>query len=166
MFFLNKKMAEIRQKIMCSKEQHEWDGCKCHSCGKTRDEGHRWNGCMCITCGTTRDEGHKWDGCICTVCGGIRNEGHLWDCCSCKVCGEIKKIEDGLDYYSEKPDCPGCDCVAGTAEELLSYGEQNGNYEEEVIEKNICTLSTIRCSKCKRIILSSNETICFKNFKK
>ena len=160
MFFLNKKMTDIRQKIMCSKGQHVWNGCKCSSCGETRDEGHSWDGCICTTCGAKRNEHHEWQGCVCVACGKTRDKGHIWDCCFCKTCGAIRKIEDGLEYYSDKPDCPGCDSVVITVEDIFSSNE------DEIAEKNICPLSTIKCSKCGRVVLSSDETICFKNYRK
>lgn len=159
-----KKIAEIKQKRMCSKEQHIWNGCKCSSCGKTRDEQHRWNGCVCVVCGQTRDKNHKWEGCKCVACGAIRNEEHKWSCCYCEICKETRRIEDGLKYYSEKPDCEECDSEAGDAEELLEYCNSLDDWKNEK-EYNICPLTTIRCSSCKRIVISSNEIACAKNYK-
>ena len=37
---------------------HDWEGCKCRQCGRTRDERHDWDGCKCRRCGLVRDEGH------------------------------------------------------------------------------------------------------------
>ena len=49
--------------------------------------GHQWNGCKCEKCGKTRDENHNWDGCKCTVCGATRNMEHAWQNGVCPRCG-------------------------------------------------------------------------------
>ncbi len=49
--------------------------------------GHQWNGCKCEKCGKTRDENHSWDGCKCTVCGQTRNAEHDWKDGHCLRCG-------------------------------------------------------------------------------
>ena len=51
-----------------AKHVHDWDGCKCQTCGETRDTGHDWDGCICKACGK---ENHDWDGCVCKNCGKI-----------------------------------------------------------------------------------------------
>lgn len=36
---------------------HNWGGCKCFRCGKTRNEGHDWVGCWCCNgCGKRRSD--------------------------------------------------------------------------------------------------------------
>ena len=52
---------------------HEWDGCICARCGKTRNEGHEWNGCTCVRCGAWRNEEHAYEpvrggGSACSIC--------------------------------------------------------------------------------------------------
>lgn len=166
MFSIDKKLAQMRQKVMCIKGQHDWKGCKCSCCGTTRDEEHDWNGCVCTICGKKRDEGHIWNGCICTVCGKIRSEGHVWACCYCEVCGKARTVEDGLSYYSEKPACAGCDCKAGTPEELFAAFGATNEVGEVEMEGKICPLTTVRCSVCKRIVISSNITTCSRNYRR
>lgn len=78
-------------KLKCLFGSHAWDGCKCRSCRKTRDEGHKWQGCKCSACGVTRDQAHKWNGCTCTICGKTRNKNHSWDGCTCRLCGKSKE---------------------------------------------------------------------------
>lgn len=59
---------------------HQWDGCKCGKCGKTRDEGHNFirhdnNDCKCERCGKqiphnyVKDANNEWD--VCTRCGHL-----------------------------------------------------------------------------------------------
>jgi hypothetical protein len=93
----------------CSLGLHDWAGCKCPVCGKTRDKAHDWSadcakcrkcgkprttdhtwaGCKCSACGKTRDKEHAWVGCECSACDRTRDEGHDWsdDCQQCKKCG-------------------------------------------------------------------------------
>lgn len=73
----------------CGKtREHDWDGCKCKRCEKARDEQHVWDGCKCKRCGNTRDEQHDWDGCKCKNCEKTRDEQHSWDGYNCKRCGK------------------------------------------------------------------------------
>lgn len=97
--------------LKCVLGMHEWKGCKCTNCGKTRDEGHDWatdcENCArcgksradshqwstdcekCAKCGKTRAGAHSWSGCKCSKCGKTRDEGHDWgqDCEKCHKCG-------------------------------------------------------------------------------
>ncbi len=59
--------------IPCIFGFHNWGGCKCTRCGKSRDEEHKWNGCKCTTCGKTN---HDWsENCEkCARCGKLRFE--------------------------------------------------------------------------------------------
>jgi hypothetical protein len=70
--------------LKCLFGYHTWIhggyGCKCQSCGKTRDEGHTWKavhwakpGCKCPECGKLRDQFHQWKGCQCIICGSQRS---------------------------------------------------------------------------------------------
>ena len=72
--------------ILVVKEGHDWDGCECKRCRKTREEGHDWNGCICRRCLKKRKEGHDWVGCACRRCGVKGN--HIIVGCKCKTCGE------------------------------------------------------------------------------
>jgi len=67
-----------KESSLCDIGRHDWHGCKCKRCGKTRDESHEWDGCKCKCCGKTRDESHYWDGCTCKRCGVTRDEQHNW----------------------------------------------------------------------------------------
>ena len=55
--------------------QHDWDGCKCSKCGKTRDEQHDWSDdCeKCSKCGKIRSEQHAWIKNKCSKCGKTQN---------------------------------------------------------------------------------------------
>lgn len=65
--------------LNCILGRHNWDGCKCTSCGKIRKypknirrypNFHKWNGCRCAACGEQRDSGHNWNGeMVCRICG-------------------------------------------------------------------------------------------------
>ena len=61
--------------IKCLFSSHDWDGCKCRRCGKTRDEQHDWDRCKCKRCGEINPDMHEWVGCICTFCNA---ENHDW----------------------------------------------------------------------------------------
>ena len=80
--------------LKCSMGMHEWTGCKCSKCGKSRDEGHDWaTDCeKCAKCGKTRTGAHSWTGCKCSKCGKSRDEGHDWatDCEKCAKCGKTR----------------------------------------------------------------------------
>ena len=81
--------------LMCLFGSHEWTGCKCSSCGKTRDIEHDWTkDCQqCERCGRTRENAHQWNGCVCSVCCRTRDEGHDWtkDCERCSGCGKTRQ---------------------------------------------------------------------------
>jgi hypothetical protein len=86
---------------------HQWTGCKCDRCHKTRDSHHDWDHCRCRLCGLFRDHEHDleasgcrlrcrrchlergwkhdWQGCLCTTCGAERHE---WRAGVCEVCNE------------------------------------------------------------------------------
>jgi len=104
---------------------HQWNGCKCERCGKTRDEGHNYlavdGKCIekCSICNKERGIEHKWNGCKCERCGKTRNEQHSLKngkCCKCektieKLASEcLKKSEWSQSgnpqcrYYSKKAD--------------------------------------------------------------
>jgi len=55
---------------------HDWDGCMCTRCGRTRDEGHDWSkDCeKCTKCGMIRSGAHKWSGSVCSLCGCVGND--------------------------------------------------------------------------------------------
>ena len=89
---------------------HDFDGCKCRKCGRTRDEGHDFDGCTCRKCGKIRDEGHDFDGCTCRKCGKKIHD-HDWQ----EVSRDTNEVEE--EYYSSEGD-----------QYLLSEG-----YTEEVI---------------------------------
>ena len=73
------KSNNVWARIIINKysNNHQYSGCKCTVCNKTRDEEHSWNGCKCTVCNRTRDE-HDWNGCTCRNCGEIRDIGHKW----------------------------------------------------------------------------------------
>lgn len=84
--------GDMRNKnLKCKLGMHDWSGCYCTKCGKTRDERHDWKGCKCLACGKTRDEGHDWKGCRCLACRKTRDEGHDWDADGwCKGCWTLR----------------------------------------------------------------------------
>ena len=129
----NSKVCPSLRDVACEKIQHDWDGCKCNICGKTRDEqhdwygckckhcskvgNHDWDGCKCKRCGKTRDEQHDWDGCECKRCSKVGN--HDWDGCKCKRCGKTRNEQHDWDgckckrcgeFRDEQHDWDGCKC--------------------------------------------------------
>jgi len=103
---------------------HEWDGCKCKRCGKTRDEQHDWDFCegKCKKCGKSCAIEHDWDGCKCKKCYETR---HDWDGCKCTKCGEIR--DEQHDWHGNV--CVKCGKsafrfeVRGSKEHVNVYGE-------------------------------------------
>jgi hypothetical protein len=94
---------------MCQLGSHQWDGCKCTECGKTRDKDHDWsmNDCnRCFKCGKTRADSHNWVGCTCEVCGKLRDEAHDWKGCKCKKCGKVRDQEH--DWSKDCERCANC----------------------------------------------------------
>ena len=97
--------------FMCRLGMHSWSGCKCLSCGKTRDEGHDFHrDCEeCSRCGKTRENAHDWDNggghCKCCVCGKVRDKNHNWhdDCERCSRCHSTRQ---------NAHDWNGCECKA------------------------------------------------------
>ena len=49
----NRYLSRAFSVAKCTLDMHEWGGCKCPLCGKTRDEGHNWSedGEKCSKCG-------------------------------------------------------------------------------------------------------------------
>lgn len=104
---------------------HEWNGCICSRCGKTRDENHDWDGCVCRRCGKKKDENdlcHDWDGCTCKKCGLVRDMEHVWE-------DIIEEIDDGTEEYLATHDSRPWDDY---------YGATPGN----------CNLYYRACKKC------------------
>lgn len=99
--------------IKCMIGIHDWQGCKCSQCGKTRDQDHDWKkDCeKCSRCGKTRNGAHDWQGCKCSKCGKIRDRDHDWNGGKCNRCNarmseEIRAIVVvyyelgwGLDFW-------------------------------------------------------------------
>ena len=73
-------------------EQARW--LKSREADKNRCSEHAWAGCKCTTCGNTRDKDHAWKGCKCGTCGVVRDEDHDWtsNCESCSICGKKRRI--------------------------------------------------------------------------
>jgi hypothetical protein len=97
--------------LKCKLGLHEWNGCKCSKCGKTRDIGHQWNGCQCSKCYKTRDEGHNWrkDCQRCSVCHKTRDIEHRWNGCRCSNCRETR--DQDHDWSSDCEKCSRCAMV-------------------------------------------------------
>lgn len=67
--------------IKCTLRFHEWQGCKCSSCGKIRDEGHDWSYCMCAKCEKVRLDGNDWSSkCMSCVNLGFPPPDHFRGC--------------------------------------------------------------------------------------
>jgi hypothetical protein len=96
---------------------HEWVGCVCRKCGKSRKHIYG-SKCECQRCGDPHpnrhihliNEGHEikslrcrcercggyvhiWSGCKCSICGDTRNEDHTWVGCICTQCGATRNQE-------------------------------------------------------------------------
>ena len=83
----------------CHVNAHDWDGCKCKTCGSYRrdDVGHDWDGCKCKKCGSYRQDGagHTSE-CSWTASNDKRDYGYYYDTVayeieSCIVCGKQLK---------------------------------------------------------------------------
>lgn len=92
--------------LKCVVGMHDWSGCKCRRCGKTRDDGHDWaTDCKkCAKCGKTRSSAHAWTGCKCSRCGKTRDQDHEWVGCKCGKCGTTR--DEGHDWAAD------CECCA------------------------------------------------------
>ena len=93
--------------LKCMLGMHNWAGCKCFECDKTRDEGHYWReDCeKCRRCGQTRSDAHTWNGCTCAKCGKTRDEGHDWSI-SCEICFRCGMKSPGGNHQWS-----GCRCM-------------------------------------------------------
>jgi hypothetical protein len=92
-------------KIKCLFGSHEWEGCKCMSCGHVRDIEHRWSRCKCDLCGKTREveeSNHAWDGCKCSLCGKTRDWGHVWGPHCCSKCGTRLSADETAKRWAEQ----------------------------------------------------------------
>lgn len=94
--------------LKCMIGSHQWYGCTCTTCGKTREEGHDWSkDCeKCTRCGAIRNMPHNWEGCACVVCGrsrdyeSMRDSDHVWgDGGRCKKCGKMLEYKFGNRLY-------------------------------------------------------------------
>jgi uncharacterized protein (TIGR02145 family) len=65
--------------LKCMLGLHDWNGCVCRECNKTRDQGHNWSGnCeKCSTCGMERHEFHLWENDRCSACGKERDMNRI-----------------------------------------------------------------------------------------
>jgi uncharacterized protein (TIGR02145 family) len=92
--------------LKCKLGVHNWDGCQCIICGKTRNEHHDLSkDCeTCAKCGQTVENNHNWtkDCERCSKCGKIREDFHSWkqNCEKCSKCGQKRydkhQMENGL----------------------------------------------------------------------
>jgi hypothetical protein len=105
--------------LKCLFGLHQWDGCRCGRCGKTRDKGpgfvgllaaplHDWtkNCEKCARCGKERGKDHHdWSkNCQrCWRCGAERTGAHRWKGCKCWRCGQNKD-------HDWAADCEKCAC--------------------------------------------------------
>lgn len=95
--------------LKCNIGIHNWDGCTCSDCGKTRDENHDLkNDCgKCSKCGKEVAHNHDWskDCEKCAKCGKTREDEHSFyqDCEKCSKCGKkrknMHKMEKGMCVY-------------------------------------------------------------------
>jgi len=108
---------------------HNWDGCKCTKCGKTKDENHEWDkkDCsVCKKCGKIKKENHNWDRCKCLNCGTVRDTEHIWEkdntstCSKCKRCGKTR-----TKHHWDGDKCIYCGRLSGKA--LLIEGVTKGS---------------------------------------
>ena len=94
----------------CGIGRHNWNGCKCWTCGRRRLWGHNWAlDCQhCYVCGATRRKAHAWaDSCKCRTCGKTRDTGHDWaDSCKCRLCGMTRDVMH--DFSSNCERCRHC----------------------------------------------------------
>lgn len=89
---------------------HQWNGCICSKCQRSRDEGHDWSkDCeKCSQCGATRQNVHQWDGCKCSKCGKTRDEGHDWSNNNgkCSKCGKNQITFEREEHPTLPPPYP------------------------------------------------------------
>lgn len=109
-------------KLKCLLGLHDWQGCKCRTCGNTR---HVWNGCKCATCGAIRDSDHDWQADCerCSQCSQTRANAHSWRRrCKCVTCGKT-----GLDGHQWDKDtlyrkCRECGTIREQWRKSISRG--------------------------------------------
>lgn len=83
--------------IKCKLGVHQWNGCQCSVCGKTRDDHHDLSlDCeKCARCGQAVINNHDWsrDCEKCAKCGKTRENLHSWDkdCEKCSKCGQTRQ---------------------------------------------------------------------------
>ena len=152
--------------LKCLFAMHEWTGCKCKNCGKTRDEGHdwaadcekcakcgktlsgahRWTGCKCAKCGKTRDEGHDRvaDCEKCAKCGKILSGAHSWSGCKCKKCRKTR--DEGHDWHGCK--CAKCGKTRDEGHDWAADCEKCTKCGETGNEEHDWTADNERCAKC------------------
>ncbi len=85
-----------------AESKHEWGGCTCRGCNKTRDQGHHWRHCKCERCGKVKDTGHEWNGCKCTVCGQTRGVQHDWGDEGCRRCGVALPLDEIARRWADR----------------------------------------------------------------
>lgn len=152
--------------VGCILGLHDWDNCKCLSCGKIRDDRHRWDGCKCSVCGHIRDDHHKWDflqDCNnCIACGKSHSsDNHSWSYGKCTKCG--KQIQNDMKlsisikmnnlfsemekFYFACRDCNNSWPNERMKEYLISLSSII-NCQNEARRMENEKLSDIYCSKC------------------
>lgn len=66
--------------LKCAMGLHDWGGCKCNKCGKTRDEGHEW-----VSIGPNPVD-KQYCRSECQRCHAHKDEEHAWIEWRCKRC--------------------------------------------------------------------------------
>jgi ankyrin repeat protein len=89
--------------ISCMFGFHDWNGCKCDRCGKTRNEGHNWNDdCeKCSKCDATRKDAHKWSDSRCTACGKIDIDDANKQLMNTALSGNIERVRQFLSIGAD-----------------------------------------------------------------
>jgi len=136
--------------LKCLVGIHEWVGCKCSRCGRTRDEGHDWSkDCeKCTRCGADRASTHKWEGCKCAQCGQTRDEGHDWskDCEKCAKCAKTRR--DGHDWSVDPGKCGGCGKIRFSASDTSGRKCSCGTEYCGTTLFDESTVEFLECPKC------------------
>jgi hypothetical protein len=79
--------------LKCILGIHQWEGCMCQGCRKTRDEGHDWKDCKCRKCGLVRHQLTEFE-CVtkCEKCTYREYKSpHHWENELCRCCGDQKE---------------------------------------------------------------------------
>jgi len=121
---VSQQRARGARRLLCALRGHDWQGCYCVRCHKSR---HEWE--LGLQYSPTAGITSPAIGCSCTGCGATRHRWAVWrlnaqQCFSCRGRGRVATRSNHPDFYTKTCEtCNGRGTVTTTARLCLCCGE-------------------------------------------